>query len=98
MTEGRVAEIVSQGDRLGQLLVEAQDFRNRTGDLRHFERMRQACSIVIAGRREEHLRLVLQAAERLAMDDAVAVALKRGTDVVFRLRPEAAARVRAFGR
>jgi len=50
---------------------------------------------VIAGRREEHLRLVLQAAERLAVDDAIAIALERGPDLVFGLRPEAPARVGA---
>ncbi len=54
--------------------------------------------IVIAGRGEKHLRLVLQPPERLAMDDAIAVALKRGPDVVFRLRPKPAARVGALGR
>ncbi len=40
---------------------------------------------MVAGRREEHLRLVFQPAERLAVDDAIAVALKRRPDVVFEL-------------
>jgi hypothetical protein len=53
---------------------------------------------VIAGRGEEHLRLVLQAPECLAVDDTVAIALERGTDVVFRLRAEAPARLGAPGR
>jgi hypothetical protein len=38
---------------------------------------------VIAGGREEHLRLVLQTAERLAVNDPVAVALKRGANIVL---------------
>ena len=69
----------------------------RARDLRHLERVRQPRAVVIAGRREEHLRLVLQPAERLAVDDAVAIALKRRPDVVFGSRAQAAARVGALG-
>src|SRR5262249_54307219 len=58
----------------------------------------QARAIVIAGRREEDLRLVLQTPECLAVDDAIAIALKRRTDVVFGLRPQTTARVGALGR
>ena len=46
--------------------------------------------------REEHLRLVLEPAERLAVDDAVAVALIRGPDVVLVLVAVAAARLGAL--
>ena len=98
VAERRVAEIVAERDRFGELLVQAQDLRDRARDLRHLERVRQARAVVIAGRREEHLRLVLQPAERLAVDDAIAIALKRRPDVVFRLRPQPAARVGALGR
>ena len=98
VAERRVAEIVAERDRLGQLFVQAQHLRDRARDLRHLERVRQARAVVIAGRREEHLRLVLQPAERLAVDDAIAVALKRRPDVVFRLGAQAAARVGALGR
>jgi hypothetical protein len=50
---------------------------------------------VIAGRREEHLGLVLEATEGLAVDDAIAIPLKRRPHVVFRLRAQTAARVGA---
>ena len=98
VAERRVAEIVAERDRLGQLLVQAQDLGDGAGDLRHLERVRQPRAVVIAGRREEHLRLVLQPAERLAVDDAIAIALKRRPDVVLGLGAQPAARVGALGR
>jgi hypothetical protein len=60
--------------------------------------VRQARAVVIAFGREEHLRLVLEPAERLAVNDAVAVALERGTDVIFLLRPETSTRPIALRR
>ena len=86
VAERRVPEVVAERDGLGQLLVQPQHLGDGPGDLRHLERVRQAGAVVVAGRREEHLRLVLQPAERLAVDDAIAVALKRRPDVVFGLR------------
>ena len=96
VAERRVSEIVAERDRFGQLLVQAQHFRDGARDLRDLERVRQARPVVIAGRREEHLRLVLQPAEGLAVDDAVAVALKRGTDGILGLRTHAPAAVGAL--
>src|SRR5262249_49539262 len=51
-----------------------------------------------AGRREEHLRLVLEAPEGLAVDDAIAIALERRPDVVFGFGTQAAARLGALRR
>ena len=90
VAERRVAEVVAERDRLGQLLVQAQHLGDRARDLRDFERVRQPRAVMIAGRREEHLRLVLQAAERLGVDDAVAIALERRPD----RRPPASLRTR----
>ena len=78
MAEGRVAEIVAERDRLGQILVQAERPCDRPRDLRHLERVRQAGAVVVALGRNENLRFVGQAAERLAVQDAVAVALKAG--------------------
>src|SRR6185436_4425446 len=97
VAERRVPEVVPERDGLGELLVEAQHLGDRAGDLRHLERMRETGPIVIARRREEHLRLVFQPAERLAVDDAIAVPLKRRTDVVFSFWTQTPARVRAPG-
>jgi hypothetical protein len=59
--------------------------------------MRQPGAVVIAGRREKHLRLVLQTPEGLAVDDAVAVALEGGPHIVLGLRAQTPAGVGASG-
>src|SRR5262245_66146942 len=84
--------MASGRDRLGQRLLQPQDLRDRARDLRDLERVGQPRPVVIAGRREEDLRLVLETAERFAVNDAIAVALERGPDIVFALGPEPAAR------
>ena len=98
VAERRVPEVVAERDRFGQLLVQPQHLGDGARDLRDLERVRQPGPVVIAGWREEHLRLVLQPPEGLAVDDAVAIALKRGTHVVFGLGPQAAARIGALRR
>ena len=85
VAERRMTQVVAEGDRLGQLLVEPKHLRDRARDLRDLERVREARAVVIALRREEHLRLVLQPPERFSMDDAVAVVLKRRPHIVFLL-------------
>ena len=71
MAEWCVAEIVSQGNGLCQILVQAKCPRYRPGDLRDLQRMGQPRPVVIAERREKHLRLMLEPAERLRVQDAV---------------------------
>ncbi len=61
-----------------EILVEPQRPRHRARDPGHLQRVRQPRPVVVAHRRHEHLRLVLQAAERLAVHDPVAVALEGG--------------------
>ena len=94
----RVAQVVPERDRFGQLLMQVQHLGDGPRDLRHLQRVRQPRAIVIPGRREEDLRLVLQAAERLAVDHPVAVALKRRADVVFLLGALASAGIGGLGR
>ena len=96
MAERRVAEIVTKRDRFGELFVQPQHLRDRARNLRHFERVRQAGAVVIAGRREEHLRLVLQPAERLGVDDAIAIALERRTNRILGLLADPALAVGAL--
>ena len=76
MAERRVAEIVRQRHRLGQILVEPQRPGDRAGHLADFERMGQPGAEMLALVMEEHLGLVLQAPEGGRMDDPVAVALE----------------------
>ena len=89
VAERRVSEVVTEPDRLDEVLVQAQRARHRPADLRHLERMRQPGARVVAGVRHVHLRLVLETAERARVDDAVAVALEGGPVVEeAALRPQ----------
>ena len=60
VTERRVPEVVRERDRLGEVFVQPQRTRDRTSDLRAFERMREAIPVVVALVVDEHLRLVLE--------------------------------------
>src|SRR3546814_1310392 len=58
------------------LLVEPERAGDAAADLRDLDAVGQANAVMIAVGRDEHLRLVAQAAKGDRMDDAVAVALK----------------------
>ena len=91
--ERGVADVVAERDRLGQRLVEREAGRQAARDLRHLEGMGQAGDEVVALGVEEDLRLVLQAAEGLGMDDPVPVALEGGPIRVRLLRSSARPRL-----
>jgi hypothetical protein len=76
MAEGRMADIVGEAERLGQILVEAERAGDGPADLRDLEAVGQADPIMIAVGRDEDLGLVPQPAERDGVDDPVAVALE----------------------
>ena len=76
MAEGRVAQVVRQRQRLGQVLVEPQHAGDGAGDLRHLQAVGQPRAVVVALVEHEHLRLVGQAPEGGGVHDAVAVALE----------------------
>ena len=95
MAERRMAEIVRQRQRLGEVLVAAERARQRAGDLRDFERMGEPRAVVVALVIDEHLRLVRQPAERAGMDDPVAIAPERVAGGACRL---GIAPAPAFGR
>src|SRR5580765_3108313 len=78
MTKRRVAEIVRQGDRLNEVLVQLQVACDRARDLCDLQRMRQASAEQVPFVIDEDLRLVFEAPERRGMDDAVTVALELG--------------------
>ncbi len=95
----RVAHIVTEADRLDEVLVQAQRTRHDAGDSGRLERVGHAGAVVVAGRIDEDLRLAFQPAKRLGMDDPVAVALERRTDpAVLFLADAAACLVRTDGR
>ena len=98
MAEGGVAEIVAEGDRLGEVVVEPERPGERAGDLRDFDRVGQAGAEMIALVVDEHLRLVGEAAEGGRMDDAVPVALELRPGRRRRLGNETPRRARRIGR
>ena len=71
MAERRVAEVVGERERLGQVLVEPERARQRPGDLGHFQGVGQPGAVVVALVEHEDLGLVLEPAEGGRMDDAV---------------------------
>ena len=75
--ERRMPDVVAEPDRLRQVLVEPQRARDGARDPGDLERVREPRPVVIALGRDEHLRLVLEPPERLAVDDPVAIALER---------------------
>ena len=91
MAKRGVAEIVRQRQGLGEILVEPKGAGDGAGDLRDFKAMGQTGAVEIALVIDKNLGLVLEAAKRGRMDDAVTVALKRRAHVVLRLGMEPAA-------
>ncbi len=94
MAEGRVAEVVGEGHRLGKVLIEPEGAGDRAGDLRHLDAVGQPRAIVVAFVEDEDLSLVFQPPEGGAMDDAVAVALELRAGRARRLGEPAATRFR----
>src|SRR5215210_3701049 len=93
VTEGGVAEIVAEGDRLCEVFVEAESTGYGAGYLHHLQRVREACPEVVAVRGDEDLGLVHEPAEGLGVDYAVPVALEVVADAVGRLRSRASCAV-----
>ena len=77
MAERRMAEVMAERDRLGEVFVEPKRLGQRAGDLRDLDRMGQPGAEMVALVMHEDLRLVGEAAKGGGMDDAVAVALER---------------------
>ena len=78
VAERRMAEVMRQGNRFGQVFIELQragDVPRNRGD---FHGVRQARAQMIAGAVEKNLGFVFEPAEGARMDDAVAVALVLG--------------------
>ena len=86
MAERGVAEIVSERQSFGEVFVETERAADRPRDLRHFEAMGQPRPIVVALVIDKDLRLMGEPPKRGRVDDAVAVALKRGPRWMLGLR------------
>src|SRR5262249_27632776 len=73
MAERRMAEIVRQRQRLGEVLVEAERPSQGTGDLSDFQSVGKARAEMVAFMKDEDLRLVREPAKGRRMDNAVTV-------------------------
>jgi hypothetical protein len=89
--ERRVAGVVTEPDGLDEILVQAKHPRDDARDPGRLECVCHPRAVVVAGRVDENLRLALETAERLGVDDPVAVALERRPDVGLGLGPKPAA-------
>ena len=85
--EWRVADVVAEGDRLGQRLVEGEPGSQRAGDLCDLQGVRQSGDEVIPLRVEVDLRLVLQAPKCLRVDDPIPIPLEGGPVAIRLLGP-----------
>ena len=85
MAEGSMSQVVSETDRLGERLIQPERECDRARDLRHLDRVRDACAVQVALVVDEHLGLVDEAAESVGVDDAIAVALELAAKLRLRL-------------
>ena len=63
MPEGRVADVVPEGDRFGEVLVQGEGTGNRPGYLSYLQGMGQTRAVMIPCWRQKHLCFVLESAE-----------------------------------
>ena len=76
MAERRVADVVCEAQRLGEVLVEPERAGDHPADLGDLEAVREANAKVVAVGSDEHLGLAGEATEGDRVDDPVAVALE----------------------
>ena len=91
MTERRMTHVVTEADRLGEVLVEPKSARDNASDAGRLERVRHPGAVVVSRRVDEDLGLALEPAERLRVENAVPVALERRPDRAFVLATLASA-------
>jgi len=97
MTEGGMTEISGEGDGLGEVFVEAEGTAEGTGEGGDLDGVGEAGTNVVAGAVEWDLGFVFEATKSGAVNDAFAVSLKFGTEVVRFFGVFAAEAFAAFG-
>ena len=97
MSERGMPQIVTERDRLDQFFVQPQGSGHCPRQLRYFQCMDQARPVMISLRRQKDLRLVLQPAKRLAVQDAVPVPHIDSADIILFFLPVAASGTPAQG-
>lgn len=95
MAKRRVAEIMGEGKRFCQILIQPQIPCNGARQLPHFQRMGKARAVMVTLMVDEYLRFIFQPPERGGVNNPVAVALIRRAHVAFRFGVQPPAR--SFG-
>jgi hypothetical protein len=76
VAKGRMADVMHERERLGEVYVEAKRCGNLACYLRDLNGVREAAAKVVRGTAGEDLRLAREAAEGTRLNDAIAVAFK----------------------
>src|ERR1700722_19749919 len=74
--EGRMADVVAQRERLGQIFIQCQNRSHCTRDLRNFDGVGQPVAEMVGDSGWKNLHFILQPAEGAGVDDAIAIALE----------------------
>jgi hypothetical protein len=82
MAEGGMAEVSGEGDGLGEVFVEAEGAAEGAGEGGDLDGMGEASTDVVAGAVEWDLGFVFEATKSGAVNDAFAVSLKFGAEVM----------------
>ena len=80
--ERGMAEIMAEGDRLDEVLVETECLTEGPGDLTDLQGMSETRTVVVSLRCDEDLRFMLEAAEGLTVDDTVTITLEARAYVI----------------
>ncbi len=97
MAEGGMTEIPGEGDGLGEVFVEAEGAAEGAGEGGDLDGMGEASTDVVAGAVEWDLGFVFEATKSGAVNDAFAVSLKFGAEVMRFFGVFAAEAFAAFG-
>jgi hypothetical protein len=76
VAEGRVADVVYERKRLGEVLIESERLSYAARDLHHLDGVGQAAAEVVGGAAGENLSLAGETAEGARLHDAFAIALE----------------------
>jgi len=76
VAEGRVADVVNQGEGLGEVFIEAESVGGGAGDLRNLHGMGEAAAEVIRSATGEDLCLTRESTEGTRLDDPLPVTLE----------------------
>ena len=93
VAEGRMADVVDERERFGEIGVEAESGGDGAGDLRDFEGVSEAVAKMVGEASSENLRFGFEPAEGSRMDHAIAVARVGIAIRMWWFRIAAAARV-----